>query len=187
MKELSLNILDIAQNSVKAGAKHIGIHIFEKANELSFEIIDDGCGMKPEQVEKLIDPFFTTRTTRKVGLGIPFLKLAAEQSGGYISVESRSREDYPDNPGTRVFALFRTDNIDFTPMGDITSTIVSLIQGADTIDYDFSWENENGSAALSTADMREMLGDDVALSSHEILSWAGEYINEQLAVINVQQ
>ena len=72
-------------------------------------------------------------------------------------------------------------------MGDITSTIVSLIQGADDIDYDFSWENEYGSAALSTADMREMLGDDVALSSPEILAWAGEYINEQLTEINVHQ
>ena len=183
MKELSLNILDIAQNSVKAGARHIGIHIREEKDTLSFEITDDGCGMKPEQVEKLVDPFFTTRTTRKVGLGIPFLKLAAEQTGGYIEVESRSREDYPDNPGTRVFALFRTDNIDYTPMGDIASTIVSLIQGADGIDYDFTWENESGSAVLSTADMREMLGEDVALSSPEVLYWAGDYISEQLAEI----
>ena len=187
MKELSLNILDIAQNSVKAGARHIGIHVREEGSALSFEIVDDGCGMKPEQVEKLVDPFFTTRTTRKVGLGVPFLKLAAEQSGGRIEVESRSREDHPENPGTRVYALFYKDSIDFTPMGDIASTIVSLIQGADGIDYDFTWENESGSAALSTEEMRELLGEDVALSSPEVLAWAGEYISEQLAQINVNQ
>ncbi len=187
MKELSLNILDIAQNSVKAGARHIGIHVKEEGPELSFEIVDDGCGMKPEQVERLVDPFFTTRTTRKVGLGIPFLKLAAEQSGGRIEVESRSREDFPEDPGTRVFALFRKDSIDFTPMGDISSTLVSLIQGADGIDYDFTWENESGTASLSTEEMRAMLGDDVALSSPEVLSWAGEYISEQLEEINANQ
>ncbi len=187
MKELSLNILDIAQNSVKAGARHIGIRIRETERELSFEITDDGCGMKREQVEKLVDPFFTTRTTRKVGLGIPFLKLAAEQTGGHIEVESRSREEHPDDAGTRVFALFYKDSIDFTPMGDVASTVVSLIQGADGIDYDFSWENENGSAELSTAEMRAMLGDDVPLSSPEVLAWAGAYINEQLAKIHANQ
>ncbi len=187
MKELSLNILDIAQNSVKAGARHVGIHVREEGNVLSFEITDDGCGMKPEQVEKLVDPFFTTRTTRKVGLGIPFLKLAAEQSGGRIEVESRSREDFPENPGTRVFALFYKDSIDFTPMGDIASTLVSLIQGADGIDYDFTWDNETGSARLSTEEMREILGEDTALSSPEVLAWAGEYISEQLEEIHANQ
>ena len=185
MKELSLNILDIAQNSVKAGASLIGIRIKEEGNTLSFEITDDGCGMKKEQVEKLVDPFFTTRTTRKVGLGIPFLKLAAEQTGGWIDVQSKSREEFPENPGTRVYALFYKDNIDFTPMGDIVSTVVSLIQGADTIDYEFSWSNEEGTAELSTKEMRQMLGDDVPLSSPEILAWAGDYLNEQLNEIKI--
>ena len=78
MKELSLNILDIAQNSVKARATLIGITLIESDSKLSFEITDNGCGMTQQQVDNLRDPFFTTRTTRKVGLGIPFLVLAAE-------------------------------------------------------------------------------------------------------------
>ena len=73
MKEISLNILDIAQNSVKAGARHIGIHVKEEGPELSFEIVDDGCGMKPDFLRTVTDPFSTTRTTRKVGMGILYL------------------------------------------------------------------------------------------------------------------
>lgn len=185
MKELSLNILDIAQNSVKAGASLIGIAIKEEGNTLSFEITDDGCGMKKEQVERLVDPFFTTRTTRSVGLGIPFLKLAAEQTGGSIEVESRSQDEFPEDHGTKVRAVFYKDSIDFTPMGDIVSTVISLIQGADGLDYEFSWINESGEASLSTREMREMLGDDLPLSSPEILAWASDYLSEQLTEIKI--
>lgn len=183
MKELSLNILDIAQNSIKAGASLVGIHIREEGETLSFEIVDDGCGMSRETVERLIDPFYTTRTTRKVGLGIPFLKMAAEQTGGGIRVESVSEALDPQNKGTRVFASFIKTSIDFTPMGDIISTMVSLIQGAGEIDFDFTYQTEKGDFALSTREMREVLGEEVPLSSPEVLMWARESMEEGLSEI----
>ncbi len=183
MKELSLNILDIAQNSIKAGASLVGIHIKDEGDTLSFEIVDDGCGMDKETVLRLSNPFYTTRTTRKVGLGIPFLKLAAEQTGGYIEIESVSKNTDPKNSGTKVFALFYKSSIDFTPMGDITSTIVSLIQGANNMDFEFSYTTEKGVCSLSTKEMREVLGSEIPLSSPQVLMWARDTIDEQLAEI----
>ena len=88
MKELSLNILDIAMNSVKAGAQHLAIELAEADNELTITIRDDGCGMSEEVVRRLSDPFYTTRTTRKVGMGVPFYLLAAEQTGGRVHIDS---------------------------------------------------------------------------------------------------
>ncbi|MBQ4623589.1 MAG: sensor histidine kinase [Clostridia bacterium] len=183
MKELSLNILDIAQNSIKAKASLIGIHIKEEGGILSFEIVDDGCGMDQATVDRLVDPFYTTRTTRKVGLGIPFLKMAAEQTGGYVRVDSVSEKADPQNKGTRVYAEFHKSSIDFTPMGDIVSTMVSLIQGADGMDFDFTYQTERGVCALSTMDMREVLGEEIPLSSPEVLVWARETMEESLSEI----
>ena len=93
MKELSLNILDIAENSTKAGASLVDISLVKKGRILTLTITDDGCGMLPEMVERVIDPFCTTRTTRKVGLGIPLLKLAAEQTGGWVGITSRHQSE----------------------------------------------------------------------------------------------
>ena len=116
MKELSLNILDITENSVKAGATLTKILINEVDNLLTLVIEDNGCGMSEEILRGVVDPFYTTRTTRKVGLGLPLLKLAAEQAGGVMTVESVSEDDDPVNHGTKVEATFYEDNIDFTPL-----------------------------------------------------------------------
>ena len=97
MKELSLYILDITMNSVRANAQNISILIDETGDTLDLEINDDGCGMTEEQVESLSNPFFTTRTTRKVGLGVPFLKMAAEMTGGYVEITSKSEREYKEN------------------------------------------------------------------------------------------
>ena len=127
MKELSLNILDIAMNSVKAKAENIGIFIEETDETLCVTISDDGCGMSEEMVKSVTDPFCTTRTTRKVGMGIPLLKLAAEQTGGEFSIKSSDR---PDDHGTVTKAVFYKNHIDFTPLGDVISSITTLIRGA---------------------------------------------------------
>ena len=95
MKELSLNILDIAQNSVKAKAENILIKIVEAQDTMTLTITDDGCGMTEETVKNVMNPFFTTRTTRNVGMGVPLLKLAAEQTGGGIEIQSVSENDDP--------------------------------------------------------------------------------------------
>ena len=111
MKELSLNILDIAQNSVKARAKNILIKIDETEETLTLTIADDGCGMDAETVERVMDPFYTTRTTRSVGLGIPLLKLAAEQTGGGIKIKSVCENADPVNHGTEVTAEFYKNHL----------------------------------------------------------------------------
>jgi len=179
MKELSLNILDVAENSVKAGATLIQISLSESAEELVLTISDDGCGMKPEIVRGVIDPFYTTRTTRKVGLGIPLLKMAAEQTGGNVEIQSTHVSQDPQNHGTTVTARFFRKHIDFTPLGDVVSTITTLIQGSPHIDFVFSHEFDGHSVSLDTRDMREVLGNDVALSEPDVLRWIAGYLQEQ--------
>ncbi|MBQ9131296.1 MAG: ATP-binding protein [Clostridia bacterium] len=179
MKELSLNILDVAENSVKAGATLIRIELKETAEELCLTIADNGCGMTPEVVKGVIDPFYTTRTTRKVGLGIPLLKLAAEQTGGKISICSRHVSQDAENPGTTVTAYFFKNHIDFTPLGDVVSTVTTLIQGSPQIDFVFLHETESCCVSLDTREMRTILGDDVGLNEPDILRWIAGYLQEQ--------
>lgn len=179
MKELSLNILDIAMNSVKARASRVAINISETPDVLSFSVTDDGCGMTKEFLARVTDPFCTTRSTRKVGMGIPFLKLMAEQTGGHIELESRSESEYPDTHGTVIRAYFYKNHIDCLPLGDIASTVFTLVQGSPNIDFEFSHTLENGAEVmLSTKALREVLGD-VGLDCPEVSLWIKEYLEEQ--------
>ena len=179
MKELSLNVLDITMNSVKAKATLINIHITEDDELLKLEIIDNGCGMTAEFLRGVIDPFCTTRTTRKVGLGIPLLKLAAEQTGGEVTITSKHEAEHPLDHGTHVTATFYKQHIDFTPMGDIISTVTTLIQGSPDIDFDFRHKSNTFDVALDTREVREVLGPEIPLSEPEILSWIADNLREQ--------
>ena len=179
MKELSLNVLDITMNSVKAGATLINIHITEDDERLKLEIIDNGCGMTAEFLRGVIDPFCTTRTTRKVGLGIPLLKLAAEQTGGEVSITSRHESEYPQDHGTQVSATFYKQHIDFTPMGDIISTVTTLIQGSPDVDFEFQHKSNTFDVLLDTREVREVLGPEIPLSEPEILLWIADNLCEQ--------
>ena len=179
MKELSLNVLDIAMNSVKARATLIQIHITEDEELLEMEIIDNGCGMTADFLRGVIDPFCTTRTTRKVGLGIPLLKLAAEQTGGEVSITSKHESEYPEDHGTHVSASFYKKHIDFTPMGDIISTVTTLIQGSPDIDFEFLHKSNTFEVSLDTREVREVLGPEIPLSEPEILLWIAENLREQ--------
>ncbi len=183
MKELSLNILDIALNSVKAGAKNITIALEEDDERLSIVITDDGCGMTKEQVDKLSDPFYTTRTTRKVGMGVPLFKLAAEQTGGSLEIESVPVSEKKVNHGTKVTAVFNKKHIDITPLGDLTSTIITLIQGNPDIDYLFTHKTSGKTVSLSTKEMRAELGE-VPLSNGAVLDWIKEYLSDQYKTIS---
>ena len=178
MKELSLNILDIAQNSVKANADTILIEISENAEILTIRISDNGCGMKKDFLESVSDPFTTTRTTRKVGLGIPLFKLAAQQTGGDMKISSRHFEEFPDNHGTETEASFYKNHLDFTPLGDVVSTVTVLIQGQPQIRWIFRHDTDNGKVELDTDVLKEVLGD-VPLDTFEVISWIGEYLREQ--------
>ena len=176
MKELSLNILDIAQNSVKANASLIGISIDETDDVLSFKITDNGKGMTADFLSRVTDPFTTTRTTRKVGLGLPFLKMEAEMTGGSFSIKSKSETEYKEH-GTEVFASFNKKSIDYIPLGDIIGTLCALVQGAENTDFIFNHKMPHGEVFLSTKEMRELLGD-VPLGSPEGRSGVREDLSE---------
>ena len=179
MKELSLHILDVAKNSVKAGASLTEISLLtDKEGILTIMITDNGCGMSEEVLVRVTDPFYTTRTTRKVGLGLPLLRLAAEQTGGSLSISSSTEEG---KSGTVVKAVFNTKSIDCMPMGDIVSTVITLIAGSPMQDFVFSDvdEKKGRSVYLDTRQMREVLGDEVSLDALEIQMWMSEYLCEQ--------
>lgn len=176
MKELSLNILDVAKNSVSAGASHIEILLDEdEQGMLVLQINDNGCGMSEETVRGVTDPFYTTRKTRKVGMGLPLLKMAAEQTGGSLEIYSSNKEG---ESGTRLKALFDTKSIDFMPVGDIISTVCILIAGSPEIDFSFSDIAPNRSVVLKTSELRTVLGG-ISLAEPEIQQWIKEYLEEQ--------
>ncbi len=171
MREISLNILDIAQNSISAKATLIEIELSEQSNILTVKIADNGKGMSPEQLEQVRDPFFTTRTTRKVGMGIPLFKMAAEMTGGSFDIKSTLGK------GTTVTAVFRTDSIDFTPVGDMAATMCSLISMNTEIDFVYRRINGEREFTLDTRQMREILGE-VSLSSPEVTEFINDFICE---------
>ncbi len=177
MKELSLNILDIVENSVKAGASLTEILLTEQAGVLTLTVKDDGCGMTEETVKRVTDPFYTTRTTRAVGLGLPLLKLEAQQTGGDVTVTSRDKDRYPAAHGTEVIAVFHTDHIDCPPLGDIPATVMTLVQGHPDTDFLFSHTKNGKEVRLDTRELREIL-EGVPLDSFEVLQWIQGYLNE---------
>lgn len=178
MKELSLNILDIAENSVRAKSSLITIAIVEDSETLKVTVGDNGCGMTAEILQDVTNPFCTTRTTRKVGLGIPLLKLQAEQTGGSVTIVSRHESEFPDTHGTETTALFYKNHIDMTPLGDIIATIVTLIQCNPHLDFLFTHTAANGEVKLDTRELREVLGG-IPLNTAEVIMWIKENLTEQ--------
>ena len=178
MRELSLNILDIAQNSIKAEAKNITIDVFEDTflNEITISILDDGKGMNEEMLKSVIDPFYTTRTTRRVGMGIPLFKMEAEMTGGSFSIDSTV------NVGTSVKAIFKTDSVDFIPLGDVTSSIIMLVSMNTQCDFIYRYRVNENEFLFDTREIKEILGD-VSLSEYDVTQWMKEYINENVKAL----
>lgn len=176
MPEISLSILDVAENSTRANASlvSIGVSIDTKADTLTVTIDDDGCGMTPEQVSHVEDPFFTTRTTRKVGLGVPFLKQAALSADGDFKIASEPGK------GTKVKAVFRYSHIDRMPLGDIDHTIQQLIVYHPETDFLYTYSYDGASFTLDTREMREILGD-VPFSEPEVQQYILSYLQENKA------
>ena len=182
MDELSLYVLDIVMNSVRAGAKNIEILIDEEGEWLTFSVKDDGCGMTEEQVKKLSDPFFTTRKTRKVGLGVPFLRMLAEMTGGFVEIKS-VHESVSGEHGTELLAKFGRHHIDFIPVGDLTGTVMTLIQGSPDIDFVYRHRGDGFDVNLDTRELKAVLGEDISLAEPEVLAWIKDYLNGQYSGI----
>ena len=179
MRELSLNVMDIAQNSISAGASLITITVEEDAglDELSISIGDNGRGMTPEQVEHVTDPFFTTRTTRSVGLGVPLFKMEAEMTGGRFSIESTV------GVGTTTTAVFKPSSVDMIPLGYINGTVSMLVMMNPDLDFLYTRgfkpeEGERREFALDTRELRTVLGEDVPLNLPDVTQWVNEYLSE---------
>ncbi|MDR0661006.1 MAG: ATP-binding protein [Prevotellaceae bacterium] len=155
MKDLSLHILDIVQNSISAKATLIEIEVNEQPNNdtLTITITDNGKGMTPEQVIKVTDPYFTSRTSRKVGLGIPLFKQNAEQSGGKLSIISTI------DVGTQIIAQFGYSHIDRPALGNIANAISLLVMSNPAIDFIYTHTINKESYLFDTREVKEILGD----------------------------
>lgn len=173
MPEISLNILDVAENSTRAGASLVSILVEADfpADLLTVTISDNGCGMTKEQVERVTDPFFTSRTTRKVGLGVPFFKLAAESAGGSFSIQSEPGK------GTVVTAVFRLSHIDRMPLGDISATIHQLAVYHPQTDFVYQYRYNDKSFTMDTREFRNILGD-IPFDTPEISAYILEFLKE---------
>lgn len=172
MTELSLNILDVAENSIRADADYIEVlvSVDTNADTLVIEINDNGCGMSSEQVERVLDPFYTTRTTRRVGLGVPFFRQAAESTGGSFAITSE------EGKGTKVKAVFGLSHIDRMPLGDINATVYTLVVFHETIDWYYKYTYNDKSFVLHTQELKEILGD-VSLRVPEVSKFIREYLD----------
>lgn len=178
MEELSLHLLDLIQNSVKAGASLIEIIITEKAGLLTIELNDNGCGMSEEFLQRVESPFTTTRTTRKVGLGIPLFKQAALMAGGDFGIISRQGE------GTRIKASFEINNIDRAPMGDLAGTILGQVLSTPvTPDYRLLYAVEDASFEFDTREIRRQL-EGVPLNAPDVIAWMKDYLEEGIRELN---
>lgn len=177
MRELSLNILDIANNSIAAGAKKIEVTVAYRGNTLEVEIKDDGKGMSGELLKKVQDPFVTTRKTRNVGLGIPLFKQSALATGGDFELNSQ------EGKGTCIKAVYDISHIDCMPMGDLTSTLITLLQWDAKIRWVFNYTVEENSFVFDTKEAKEILGG-VELDTPEVLGFLKEYFTQNIKTTN---
>ncbi len=176
MRELALNILDIVENSVKANATLVEIDVIAKDNLLTIAIKDDGKGMSKEFLAKVTDPYTTTRTTRKVGMGLPLLKMEAEMSGGSFKIESEL------GVGTTVTTCFEINHIDRPPLGDLGETMSTLLCNGDLVDYVLNYSVDDVGFSLDTRELKNEL-DGISLDEPEVLLFVKNYIRENISQI----
>lgn len=174
MKEISLNILDLAQNSIEAGARNLIIEVLEnQEGYLIVSLTDDGCGMDEDFLREVKDPFKTTRTTRKVGLGIPLLEMNAKQSGGEVKVTSIKGE------GTVIVASFEQANIDRPPLGKLSDTVEMLLITNPSLHLIVNYTSSLGEFVLDSKDIHEGLGPDIRLDEPSVYIWLSAYLKQE--------
>lgn len=174
MKEISLHIMDIAQNSIVANATRIKVimHLSQNDDYLLLTIEDNGKGMDEEMVKGVLSPFVTTRTTRRVGLGIPLLSAGAQSTGGDFDIKSELGK------GTSVTAKYTLNHLDRPPIGDFSGTMHTLIVCNPNIDFYVEFADDEQNNKLDTAQIREVLGSEVSLDSPDVSLWIKENLEE---------
>ena len=175
MRDLSLHILDLAQNSVRANAALVEIMVsVDESRLITITIRDDGSGMSDELKERVTSPFATTRTTRKVGLGIPMMLENAQRAGGDLTIDSQVGR------GTSLTVTYDTRNIDSLPLGDLAGTMLSLIlANPDRPDFLFEGKSPAGEADFDTRQVRQVLGG-VSLAEPAVVAWMKEALEETI-------
>ena len=181
MEDLSLHILDIVENAISAKAKKIEISVIEepRKDRLTIEIKDDGIGMDEEVNQKAVDPFFTTRSSRRVGLGLSFMAQAAQEAGGSLRIESTLGK------GTKVMATFQYHHIDRKPLGNMVETMMTLLMGNPELDILYTHQKEGRSYVLSSSWVKNHFKDR-PLVDPEVIQWMKTHLKEGLKQIGVQ-
>ncbi len=181
MRELALHILDIVENSLNAGATKIRIEIKElpRDNELRIVVEDNGRGLEEEEIRKALDPFYTTRSTRRVGLGLSLFNETCKRCEGNLEINSVPGR------GSRVEAMLKLDHIDLPPLGDMASTIVTLIGGNPGIDFTYCHCVDSNEFELDTAELKKDLGEE-GVSDPRTLKYLKEKIREALSSIGAR-
>jgi signal transduction histidine kinase len=179
MRELADNILDIAQNSISAGASlvEIDITVSHSTNTVALRFADDGCGMSAEMAQAVCDPFTTTRKTRKVGLGLPLLKMTAQATGGDFAIESEIGK------GTTVTVSFGLDHLDRPPMGDVPGTLFTLVLMNTAIDFRFVYDYDGLNFTFDTREIREAVAP-IPLDTPEISAWIKDCLYQEITQLH---
>lgn len=178
MRDISLHIMDIAQNSITAGASAVDMSISsdEDGDTLQVRISDNGKGMREDDLDSVTDPFYTTRTTRRVGLGVPLLKASAERAGGSFSIGSVLGK------GTAVCASFRISNIDRIPLGNVAQTVAQLAAATAEVDFRLELASRKGRFLFDTVDIRKKI-EGIPINDFAVVKWMEEFIQEGVDTI----
>ncbi|VBB06326.1 Hypothetical protein LUCI_1557 [Lucifera butyrica] len=173
---MSLHILDLVQNSVEAGAGRVELGVAEdlKQDTLTIRVTDDGRGMSEETRRKVLDPFVTTRTTRRVGLGLPLIDMSTQRCGGYLIVQSQPGK------GTVVEAVYRHSHLDRPPLGNMVETLKTIMVGNPKLDFCYEHRVNGNHFIIRLSDIREALGN-VPLTHPDVLVWLHDYLTTNLA------
>lgn len=171
MRDLSMHILDIVRNSVEGSANLIKLTIIETDEKIEIKVIDDGRGINQELLKDVANPFYTSRTTRKIGLGLSMFKATTERTGGSFKVKSSV------NIGTEVFAELNLKHIDCPPLGDINETVMTIIMDCHNYDFIYNHKKNNKEFTLNTIEIKGVL-DGIPIYNSDVLEW----IKEQLPV-----
>lgn len=182
MKTLALHILDLLQNSITANATIIKLDVVEdlQKNLYEFTISDNGKGMAPEFLAKVTDPYTTSRTTRKVGLGLPLIKMNAEQAGGSFSIKSEVGK------GTKIYFSFVHDNIDRPPLGDIAGSVVLCAAQNESIHFIYTHKTPYGEYIFDSNEIKEAL-DGMSMNNYKIIQYLESMIKENLEEIKYSE
>lgn len=175
MREISLHILDLVQNAIEAGATAVKLEIIEDLikDSMIIRVSDNGRGMNKKMRQLVIDPFITTRTTRRIGLGLPLMDMSTKRCGGYLNIESTPGQ------GTVIEAMYQHSHFDRPPMGNLVETIKSILVANPVLQFYYNHTVDNKSLAVSSHEIADIL-DGIPLTQPDVLLWLHGYLSDNI-------